>query len=77
MKAFHNEAFQNYEISRSNIEHKLTSCPGMLRKMREKLPVNIKKKVYQTHFEFHLLYLNMIWACENVIGPLQYIIHKN
>lgn len=57
------------------LESKLTSSAAMLWKMRKKLPVYIKKKVYHTLFESHLLYMNIIWgtACDNVLKPLQTI----
>ena len=57
------------------LESKLTSSAGMLWRMRNKLPMYIKKKVYHTLFESHLLYMNIIWgnSCENVIKPLQSI----
>ena len=58
-----------------NLESKLASCAGMLWKLKNKLPIYIKKKIYSTLFESHLLYMNLIWgaACDNVIKPLQSI----
>jgi hypothetical protein len=58
-----------------HLESKLTSSAAMLWKMRNKLPIYIKKKVYMTLFESHLLYMNSIWgtACDNAIKPLQSI----
>jgi hypothetical protein len=57
------------------LESKLASSAGILWKMRNKLPIYIKKKVYQTLFESHLLYMNVLWgtACDKVIKPLQTI----
>lgn len=57
------------------LETKLSSCAGMLWKLRNKLPTYVKKKIYQTLFESHLLYMNIIWgtACDNIIKPLQSI----
>lgn len=57
------------------LESKLSSCSGMLWKLKNKLPVHIKKKIYMTLFESHLLYMNVIWgtACDNIIKPLQSI----
>jgi hypothetical protein len=57
------------------LESKLTSSAGILWRMRNKLPVHIKKTIYHTLFESHLLYMNTLWgnACENVIKPLQSI----
>jgi len=57
------------------LESKLTSSAGILWRMRNKLPIHIKKAIYHTLFESHLLYMNTIWgnSCENVIKPLQSI----
>jgi hypothetical protein len=58
-----------------HLESKLSRASGMLWKVKNKLPMFIRKTLYHSLFESHLLYMNVIWgnANEKLIYPLQVI----
>ena len=55
------------------VEMKLSNAAGILWKLRQTLPRDIKKKIYKTLFETHLNYMILVWgsASYNIIMPLQ------
>jgi hypothetical protein len=58
-----------------SLESKLSRAAGMLWKLQSKLPKFIRKALYHSLFETHLIYMNVIWgnANEKCINPIQII----
>lgn len=54
---------------------KTSSASGILWKLRHQLPQHIKKLIYQTLLETHLLYMLTVWGCasDELMKPLQII----
>lgn len=64
-----------WDIHGQQLESKLSSTVGILWKLRNRLPIHVKKTIYHTLCETHISYMSMIWgtANENVLKPLQVI----
>ena len=58
-----------------HVETKLSNAAGILWKLKNTLPLDIKKKIYKSLFETHLNYMIQIWgsASFTAIKPLQII----
>jgi hypothetical protein len=64
-----------WESHVSHVESKLASSAGALWKLKHHLSTNVKKRIYTSLFESHLLYLLPVWGSsnDNLIDSIQVI----